>query len=113
MKPITSIDQNQLLEQMRALRESSGLRSAADQIERPSDRSEVQFGSLLKSAVDSVNGAQQASGAARNAFLRGDPEVDLAQVMVAGQKSNLSFQTLLHTRNRIVRAYEEIMRMPV
>ena len=113
MKPIDSIDQNQLLQQMRALRESSGLQSAAQQVELPTDKSDVQFGSMLKSAIDSVNSAQMASGAARDAFIRGEPGVNLAEVMVAGQKSSLSFQTLLHTRNQIVRAYEEIMRMPV
>jgi flagellar hook-basal body complex protein FliE len=42
-----------------------------------------------------------------------NPTVDLGQVMVAAQKSSLSFQAALQVRNRLAQAYSDIMNMQV
>ena len=47
------------------------------------------------------------------AFERGDPGTDVAQVMLAMQKANLSFQAITQVRNKLVNAYQEIMNMQV
>ena len=47
------------------------------------------------------------------AFEMGDPNVDLADTMLALQKSSLSFQALSQVRNKLVSAYQEIMNMQV
>jgi flagellar hook-basal body complex protein FliE len=46
-------------------------------------------------------------------FDRGAPGADLQEVMVSLQKANLSFQTMVQVRNRLVSAYQEIMNMSV
>jgi flagellar hook-basal body complex protein FliE len=63
--------------------------------------------------VNSVSETQQAAGKLQAAFEAEDPNVDVAQVMVAMQKSSLSFQAMVTVRNKLVAAYQEIMSMPV
>lgn len=106
---MSEIDVNQLLIQMRAMAAQVGGQSAAPAAEG----GQADFGSLLKQSVDSVNEAQQNAGKLAEAFEVGDPKVDLAEVMVALQKANISFQAMTQVRNKLVSAYQEIMNMPV
>ena len=71
------------------------------------------FGELLESAVDSVNATQQTAGALKRDFDSERTDVDLAHVMVAVQKADLSFRAMTEVRNKLVTAYQEIMNMPV
>lgn len=69
------------------------------------------FASLLKSGLDSANAAEvKASGIAER-FERGDPGVDLGQVMLETNKANLSLHAVNEVRNRLVSAYQDIMNM--
>jgi flagellar hook-basal body complex protein FliE len=71
------------------------------------------FSDLLSKAVNTVNDTQQKSSAMTTAYVQGDPSVSLSQVMIQSQKSSVSFQALTQVRNRVVQAYEDIMKMPV
>ena len=71
------------------------------------------FGDLLKNAIDSVNEVQGDAKKMATAFEKGDPTVDLPQVMIAAQKASVSFQAMTQVRNRLVSAYEDIMKMPI
>jgi flagellar hook-basal body complex protein FliE len=71
------------------------------------------FGDMLSQAVDKVNDLQSTTGEMRTAYERGDPNVDITQVMVASQKSSVAFEGLGQVRNRVVQAYEDIMNMPI
>jgi len=71
------------------------------------------FGEVLGQAVGHVNNLQQTSQALAHDYERGEPGVSLEQVMIAGQKAEVSFQALTQVRNRLVEAYQEIMNMPV
>ncbi|ACL73051.1 flagellar hook-basal body complex protein FliE [Thioalkalivibrio sulfidiphilus] len=99
---------NQVLAQMRALAANSGLNATPAQ-----EPSGVNFAQMLKQSLDQVNQTQQAASELRNAFELGDPNVNLAQVMVAMQKSSISFEAVNQVRNRLLNAYQEIMRMPL
>jgi flagellar hook-basal body complex protein FliE len=46
------------------------------------------------------------------AYDRGE-NVPLTDVVLAMQKSSLSFEATMQVRNKVLRAYEEIMNMPV
>ncbi len=112
---INAIDPNQLLMQMRAAQAEASQQttkiSLPSQIEG-TDNS-VSFSSLMKSAVDQVNETQQASGKLKTAFEMGDPNVSLADAMIASQKATVAFQATLQVRNKLISAYEEVMRMSV
>jgi flagellar hook-basal body complex protein FliE len=47
------------------------------------------------------------------AFQRGDPGVELPQVMIEMQKASSSFRALTEVRNRLVTAYQDIMNMQI
>ena len=81
--------------------------AAKDGPERPD------FAGLLQESVNKVNDIQQTAGSLATAFEAEDPDVDLAQVMVALEKSSLAFQALTQVRNKLISAYQEIMNMPV
>ena len=74
---------------------------------------ETGFGELLKRSIDAVNATQQDANAMRTAFEQGDQNLDLTEVMIAMQKSSVSFQAMVEVRNKLVEAYKDIKNMPV
>ena len=48
----------------------------------------------------------------RAAFERGD-DIPLTDVVLSMQKSSLAFEATLQVRNKVLKAYEDIMNMPV
>lgn len=70
------------------------------------------FGDMLKSAVDEVNTLRQEADQAITTLASGKGE-NIHQTMIALEKANVSFQLMMQVRNKIVSAYEEIMRMQV
>lgn len=71
------------------------------------------FGEVMSQAINKVNETQKASGALAEAYERGDPGVDVTDVMIASQKSSVAFQATLQVRNKLVEAYRDIMNMPI
>lgn len=71
------------------------------------------FASMLKSAVDNVNGLQKHSKALQTAVEMGDRSVSISDAMIASQKSSVAFSATVEVRNKFVEAYKEIMSMPV
>jgi len=108
---INAIDPNQLLTQMRAAQSQATQQPTAIQQDNAADR--VDFSGLMKNAVDQVNATQKASGELKTAFEMGDPNVNLADVMIASQKATVAFEATMQVRNKLINAYEEVMRMSV
>ncbi len=112
-------DINSVLLQMRAIKQQvqAGSESSmaapvaglqpGQAVERPG------FGELLKNAVDKVNDVQMEAKKLTTAYEKGDPTVDLPEVMISMQKASVSFEALTQVRNRLVRAYEDVMKMPI
>ncbi len=70
------------------------------------------FGEAIKSAVVDTNDIQQQASSLREAYDRGE-DVPLTDVVLAMQKSSLSFEATLQIRNKVLKAYEDILNMPV
>jgi flagellar hook-basal body complex protein FliE len=70
------------------------------------------FGDLLKRSIDAVDGQRQEANTLQRSFELGETQ-DLATVMIANQKANLSFQAMVTVRNRLVEAYKDVMSMPI
>lgn len=77
------------------------------------DPSRPRFDQLLAQSLGAVSNIQQQAGQMTEAFQRGTPGVDLAQVMVSLEKSSVSFEALKQVRNKLVDAYQEVMRMQI
>lgn len=79
---------------------------------KPAETEGTGFGEFLKGAIDEVNSLQQESADMKTKLVTGDLQ-DLHQVMIAAEKANLAFQLTLQIRNKVVEAYQEVMRMQV
>lgn len=108
---INAIDPNQLLTQMRAAQAQATQQPNA--LAENQNTGRTDFTGIIKNAVNQVNETQQAAGKLKTAFEMGDPNVNLVDVMVASQKASVSFQATLQVRNKLVRAYEDVMRMAI
>jgi flagellar hook-basal body complex protein FliE len=73
----------------------------------------VDFAAALKSSLDQVNNTQQKAEQLGQRFSAGDDSVNLSDVMISMQKANISFQTTVQVRNKLVSAYHDIMNMQV
>jgi len=70
------------------------------------------FADLLKQAVGDVNQLQlQAEQAGMD--LAAGRVTDLHQVMIITEKADLALQMAIQVRNKVIDAYQEIMRMPI
>ncbi|MBB3211012.1 flagellar hook-basal body complex protein FliE [Herbaspirillum sp. Sphag1AN] len=79
--------------------------------EKPVQR--VDFASVFKNSLDQVNEAQEKAQQLSEGFSMGDDNINLSDVMISMQKANISFQTSLQVRNKLVSAYRDIMTMQV
>lgn len=77
-----------------------------------SSEAQEKFGNFLKSAIENVNADQKASDVLTEKLIRGE-DVELHNVMIASQKASITLSATLEIRNKVVEAYQEIMRMPV
>ncbi|MGL4847510.1 MAG: flagellar hook-basal body complex protein FliE [Clostridium sp.] len=68
------------------------------------------FTSKLKEKLDEVNNLQKISEEKQVSFIKGE-DVDIHEVMLAGQEAKLSLQYAVEVRNKVVEAYQEISRM--
>ena len=78
----------------------------------PTEVNKPQFNEAVRALVNSVNEAQMESREMRAAFERGD-DIPLTDVVLSMQKSSLAFEATLQVRNKVLKAYEDIMNMPV
>jgi flagellar hook-basal body complex protein FliE len=70
------------------------------------------FGDLVRQTVNQVNTNQMNASKLADAYERGE-SVPLTDVVLGMQKSSLSFEATLQVRNKVLKAYEDILNMPV
>ncbi len=70
------------------------------------------FGDLVRQTVNKVNENQMNASKLSSAYERGEG-VPLTDVVLSMQKSSLSFEATLQVRNKVLKAYEDILNMPV
>jgi flagellar hook-basal body complex protein FliE len=70
------------------------------------------FQKIFEQSVNTVQAQQTAAQQSVDRFLSGEGE-EVHQVALAAQKAELSFEMFLQVRNKVVSAYQEIMRMQI
>lgn len=107
---MSEIDINQLLGEMRtmAAKAAGGAEIVVPEADRAAD-----FAAMLRQSIDKVNALQMEAGGKAKAFEMGDPQIDLAEVMVSLQKASVSFEAMTQVRNKLLSAYQDIMNMPI
>jgi len=68
------------------------------------------FSDILSGAINEVEGAHNDATASVQRFLSGEGE-DLHSTILASQRADLEFQMFMQVRNKVVSAYQEIMKM--
>lgn len=72
----------------------------------------AQFKDAVKKAISDVNHLQNQADDMAVKFATGDAE-DVHQAMIAMQKAKLALDFTIQVRNKVIEAYQEIMRMQV
>ena len=73
----------------------------------------VSFADALKNSLSEVNSIQQKAQTMGDQFASGNDNISISDVMIATQKANISLQTTVQVRNKMVAAYTDIMNMQI
>ena len=71
----------------------------------------LDFGSVLQGALETV--AQAGHKAEGQAMAAASGKADMVDVVTAVAESEAALETLVAVRDRVISAYEDIMRMPI
>lgn len=99
------IDRSDALKALRA-------NKAENSFAQVSDKATSSIGEGFKSALNAVNESQLRAQNISAAYERGEV-TDVAKVMIARQEAGVAFEATLQVRNKLLNAYQEIMRMGV
>ena len=77
-----------------------------------SEKGAGSFASVLKKSLTEVNEMQQKADASITALATGD-KASLHDTMIAMEQADVSFRLMMQVRNKIVEAYQEVMRIQV
>ena len=70
------------------------------------------FKDVLENFLKEVNTMQNDTDGAIKKFVAGE-SIDIHDVMIAAQEAHISFQLMLEMRNKLLAAYQEVMRTNV
>lgn len=70
------------------------------------------FVDVLKESIEKVNMLQGEADAAIEGMVKGEKN-NVHETMIAIEKANISFNMMIQVRNKLLSAYEEIMRTQV
>jgi flagellar hook-basal body complex protein FliE len=68
------------------------------------------FSEILSGAIGEVEGARASANQSVERFLSGEGE-DLHSTILASQRADLEFQMFMQVRNKVVSAYQEVMKL--
>ncbi|MER2513810.1 MAG: flagellar hook-basal body complex protein FliE [Nitrosomonas ureae] len=107
------MDKNGIDNILQQLQAASALASGTKKQPGSDEVASIDFSEKLKSAIDQVNKSQVSADRLSEQFVSDQSNVDLHEVMISLQKANVSFQSMVQVRNKLVTAYQEIMNMQV
>lgn len=88
------------------------LKSMMPTMSTPQARPESGFADLLNKAIDETNDAQLTADKAVTDLSTGKAD-NLHEVMLSMEEADISMRMLVQMRNKVVEAYQEIIRMQV
>lgn len=88
----------------------SGFKIASPSEAQPSQNDRVGFMNYLKSAIGQVDALQKEAAVNAEKLALGD-ESYLHNTIISYEKATLALQLMIEVRNRMVEAYQDIMRM--
>ncbi|WP_442600949.1 flagellar hook-basal body complex protein FliE [Paenibacillus sp. KN14-4R] len=71
-----------------------------------------QFGNMLNDALDKLSEQQHTVDKLNESFAKGELS-DVHQLTIAAQTSAIALETTVQIRNKVIEAYQDIMRMQI
>lgn len=71
------------------------------------------FGQMLMDVLKEVNQSQTTAQDMNNAFLTGQPGVEIHDVKIAGEQASIAMALTIQVRNKVLEAYQELNRIQV
>jgi flagellar hook-basal body complex protein FliE len=68
------------------------------------------FGAILGQAFNTVESGQQNTSAVMDRFLSGE-DTEVHQVALVAQQAEMQFDLFMQVRNKVIAAYQEVMKM--
>jgi flagellar hook-basal body complex protein FliE len=88
-----------------------GAVSSGDAVRAPSPTGGEGFGSTLERLLQSVDASAGAANTAVSSMIEG--KGDVHDAMIALQRAESTLELTIQVRNKLIQAYQDIMRMPV
>ncbi len=83
------------------------------EVQKPAnEKPKTSFGDVLKDSIKKVAEIEKDADKEMEKLVKME-NTDVQSTMIAIEKADLSFQMMMQVRNKIISAYEEIMRMQV
>jgi flagellar hook-basal body complex protein FliE len=76
------------------------------------EKSDTSFSDILKKSIEQVNNAQLQADEAIKKAVSGE-NTDIHDTMIAIQKADVSLKLMMEVRNKLLEAYQDIMRTQV
>jgi flagellar hook-basal body complex protein FliE len=111
-KPTSAANIQSMLQTLRSYQAQASEPSALGALEGKAAPGKTGFADLVQNAVGQVNEAQLQSRQLQDAYDRGE-NVPLTDVVLGMQKSSIAFEATLQIRNKVLKAYEDMLNMPV
>ena len=95
------------------------IQTQAQQVSGPSHRLQTSrgdapsFSDVLFNSINEINKTQVEAKSKTQQWMSGSSDIALNDVMLAMQKSSISFSFGMQARNKMISAYQEIMNTPV
>jgi flagellar hook-basal body complex protein FliE len=81
-------------------------------VEKLKEKEKGSFSEIIRESIKKVMDIEKEASAEAEKLIKNETP-DLHNVMIAIEKADLTFQLMMQVRNKIISAYEEIMRMQV
>lgn len=108
MDGLTITTANDLLETGKTFSEMRKSRMAPQK----TDTSQASFGDTLTEAIDKVNDMQKTADKQMQAMASGE-QTNISEVMIAAEKADIALKLMMSVRNKVIDAYQEVMKMQV
>ncbi len=76
------------------------------------EASGASFGDTLETAIDKVNTLQKTADKEMQALATGE-KTNISEVMIAAEKADIALKLMMSVRNKVIDAYQEVMKMQV
>lgn len=99
------------LQAMKAYGDAISTAKAGGESEGASGAGKVDFGAMVKDAMGSI--ATDTTNAEQLTTASALGQVDLIDVVAAVNKAEMTLETVVAVRDEVIRAYQDILRMPI